>query len=103
MSCYLKADENNSTYWKTSGTDGRFDIGICSGGTNSRDIFTGSSKSIVPNLDSNIILNAQCTALLDVGNQEIFRVLNLLGTNYAGGRYGSSDAIRVGLVKLRDL
>jgi len=103
MSCYLKADDNSNTYWKTSGTDGRFDIGICSGGTNSRNIFTGSSKSIVASMDSNIILNAQCTVLLDVGDEVIFRVLNLSGTNYAGGGYNSADAIRVGIVKLRDL
>ena len=103
MSCYLKADQSNSTYWKTSGTDGRFDIGICSGGTNSRDIFTGSSKSIVANMDSNIILNAQCTSILNIGSQVIFRILNLSGTDYYGGDYNGADAIRVGLVKLRDL
>lgn len=102
MSCYLKADEDNSSYW-TSGQDGRFDIGICSGGTNSTNIFTGSSKSIHPNMDSNIILNAQCTTLLDVGNQVIFRILNLSGRNYSGGNYSGADTIRVGLVKLRDL
>jgi hypothetical protein len=103
MSCYLKASSANNAYWKTSGADGRFDIGICSGSTNSRDIFTGSSKSIVANMDSNIILNAQCTTILDVGSEVIFRVLNLSGTSYAGGGYDGADAIRVGLVKLRDL
>jgi len=103
MSCYLKANSGNTAYWKTSGTDGRFDIGICSGSTNSRDIFTGSSKSIVANMDSNIILNAQCTTILDIGSEIIFRVLNLSGANYAGGSYAGSDAIRVGIVKLRDL
>jgi hypothetical protein len=104
MSCYLKASSNNNAYWKTGVLpDGRFDIGICSGGTNSRDIFTGSSKSIVADMDSNIILNAQCTALINVGSQVIFRILNLSGTNYYGGDYNGSDSIRVGLVKLRDL
>jgi hypothetical protein len=103
MSCYLKANYENTAYWKTSGTDGRFDIGICSGGTNSRDIFTGSSKSIVANMDSNIILNAQCTSILNIGSQVIFRILNLSGTDYYGGDYNGADAIRVGLVKLRDL
>lgn len=103
MSCYLKANSGNTAYWKTSGTDGRFDIGICSGSTNSRDIFTGSSKSIVANMDSNIILNAQCTTILNIGSEIIFRVLNLSGANYAGGSYAGSDAIRVGIVKLRDL
>ena len=114
MSCYLKANEGNSAYWLPIPDPippapavvppiGRFDIGICSGGTNSRDIFTGSSKSIVPDMDSNIILNAQCTALLNVGNQVIFRVLNLSGTDYYGGDYNGADAIRIGIVKLRDL
>ena len=102
MSCSLKASQNNDAYW-TTGTDGRFDIGICSGSTNSRDIFTGSSKSIVANMDSNIILNAQCTTLLEINDQVIFRILNLSGTDYYGGDYGGADAIRVGLVKLRDL
>lgn len=103
MSCYLKASSSNNAYWQATGTDGRFDIGICSGGTNSRDIFTGSSKSIVSSMDSNIILNAQCTTILNVGSEVIFRVLNLSGANYVGGNYDGADVIRVGLVKLRDL
>ena len=77
MSTYLKANESNSAYWKTTGTDGRFDIGICSGGifpndaVNSGDIFTGASKSIVANMDSNIILTAQCVVQLPVDFQTI--------------------------------
>jgi hypothetical protein len=103
MSCFLKAADGNDEYWKTSGDDGRFDIGICSGGTNSRDIFTGASKSIVANMDSNIILTAQCVVTLNVTSQVIFRMLNLTGSGYAGGSYGGSDSIRIGFVKLRDL
>jgi hypothetical protein len=109
MSTYLKANGNNTAYWKTTGTDGRFDIGICSGGifpndaVNSGDIFTGASKSIVANMDSNIILTAQCVVQLPEDFQIIFRMLNLTGEDYAGGDYTGSDAIRVGFVKLRDL
>jgi hypothetical protein len=109
MACYLKASSGNNAYWKTSGEDGRFDIGICSGSTNSRNIFTGSSKSIVANMDSTIILNAQCTVQIQSASTPgeaqkiIFRILNLSGTNYAGGSYIGSDSIRVGIVKLRDL
>jgi hypothetical protein len=103
MSTYLKANEDNTAYWKTTGSDGRFDIGICSGGTNSGDIFTGASKSIVANMDSNIILTAQCVVTLNVGSEVIFRMLNLTGEDYAGGAYSGSDAIRVGFVKLRNL
>ena len=103
MSTYLKANGDNTAYWKTTGTDGRFDIGICSGSTNSGDIFTGASKSIVANMDSNIILTAQCVIQLNVGAEVIFRMLNLTGEDYAGGAYNGSDTIRVGFVKLRDL
>ena len=109
MACYLKASSSNNAYWKTSGEDGRFDIGICSGSTNSGNIFTGSSKSIVANMDSTIILNAQCTVQIQSATTPgeaqkiIFRILNLSGTNYAGGSYIGSDSIRVGIVKLRDL
>ena len=109
MSCYLKAASGNDAYWKTSGTDGRFDIGICQGSTNSQNIFTGSSKSIVANMDSNIVLNAQCTVQIQsattpgLAQQIIFRILNLSGSDYYGGAYLGSDSIRVGIVKLRDL
>jgi hypothetical protein len=103
MSTYLKANGDNTAYWKTTGSDGRFDIGICSGGTNSGDIFTGASKSIVANMDSNIILTAQCVVTLDVGSEVIFRMLNLTGVDYVGGAYNGSDAIRIGFVKLRNL
>lgn len=109
MSCYLKAASGNDAYWKTSGTDGRFDIGICQGTTNSQNIFTGSSKSIVANMDSNIVLNAQCTVQIQsattpgLAQKIIFRILNLSGANYYGGAYLGSDCIRVGIVKLRDL
>jgi hypothetical protein len=103
MSTYLKANGDNTAYWKTTGSDGRFDIGICSGGTNSGDIFTGASKSIVANMDSNIILTAQCVVTLNVGSEVIFRMLNLTGEDYAGGAYNGSDAIRIGFVKLRNL
>ena len=102
MSCSLKASQDNDAYW-TTGTDGRFDIGICSGGTNSREIFVGASKNIVANMDSNILLSAQCTTLLEINDQVIFRLLNLTGVNYNGGAYGNSDNISVGIVKLRDL
>jgi len=102
MSCSLKASQDNDAYW-TTGTDGRFDIGICSGGTNSREIFVGASKNIVANMDSNILLSAQCTTLLEINDQVIFRLLNLTDVNYNGGAYGNSDNISVGIVKLRDL
>ena len=71
MSCSLKASQNNDAYW-TTGTDGRFDIGICKGGTNSTEIFVGASKNIVANMDSNILLSAQCTTLLEINDQVIF-------------------------------
>ena len=103
MSCSLKASQNNDAYWKTTGTDGRFDIGICSGGTNSREIFAGASKNIVTNMDSNVLVTAQCTTLLEINNQVIFRLLNLTDVNYNGGAYGNSDSISVSIVKLRDL
>ena len=123
MSCYLKASSSNNAYWlpvpppippapAVVPPDGRFDIGICSGSTNSGNIFTGSSKSIVANMDSTIILNAQCTVQIQAAvpplppgeaQKIIFRILNLSGTNYAGGSYIGSDSIRVGIVKLRDL
>ena len=123
MACYLKASSNNTAYWlpipdpippapAVVPPDGRFDIGICSGSTNSGNIFTGSSKSIVADMDSNIILNAQCTVKIQAAvppllpgeaQKIIFRILNLSGRNYAGGSYGGSDSIRVGIVKLRDL
>ena len=102
MSCSLKASQNNDAYW-TTGTDGRFDIGICKGGTNSTEIFVGASKNIVANMDSNILLSAQCTTLLEINDQVIFRLLNLTDVNYNGGAYGNSDNISVGIVKLRDL
>ena len=103
MSCSLKASQDNDAYWKTTGTDGRFDIGICRGGTNSREIFAGASKNIVTNMDSNVLLTAQCTTLLEINDQVIFRLLNLTDVNYNGGTYGNSDNISVGIVKLRDL
>jgi hypothetical protein len=103
MSCSLKASQNNDAYWKTTGTDGRFDIGICSGGTNSREIFAGASKNIVTNMDSNVLVTAQCTTLLEINDQVIFRLLNLTDVNYNGGAYGNSDSISVSIVKLRDL
>jgi hypothetical protein len=102
MSCSLKSSQNNDAYW-TTGTDGRFDIGICKGGTNSTEIFVGASKNIVANMDSNILLSAQCTTLLEINDQVIFRLLNLTDVNYNGGAYGNSDNISVGIVKLRDL
>jgi hypothetical protein len=103
MACSLKASQNNDAYWKTTGTDGRFDIGICSGGTNSREIFAGASKNIVTNMDSNVLVTAQCTTLLEINDQVIFRLLNLTDVNYNGGAYGNSDSISVSIVKLRDL
>ena len=103
MSCSLKASQNNDAYWKTTGTDGRFDIGICSGGTNSREIFAGASKNIVTNMDSNVLVTAQCTTLLEINDQVIFRLLNLTDEKYDGGAYGNSDSISVSIVKLRDL
>jgi hypothetical protein len=115
MSCYLKAASANDAYWlpytppAAAPPNGRFDIGICQGTTNSQNIFTGSSKSIVANMDSNIVLNAQCTVQIQsattpgLAQQIIFRILNLSGTNYYGGSYLGSDCIRVGIVKLRDL
>jgi len=102
MSCSLKSSQNNDAYW-TTGTDGRFDIGICKGGVNSTEIFVGASKNIVANMDSNILLSAQCTTLLEINDQVIFRLLNLTDVNYNGGAYGNSDNISVGIVKLRDL
>jgi hypothetical protein len=101
---YLKASSNHDTYWKTGVLpDGRFDISISSGNTSSNDIFTGASKSIVADMDSDIILTAQCVVQLTTVDEVMFRMLNLSGANYAGGAYGASDVIRVGIVKLRDL
>lgn len=103
MSMSIKPSPDNSAYWKTEGDQGRFDIGICAGGTNSSSMFVGASKNIVPNMDSSITLSAQCVVQLNETSQVIFRLLNLTGEDYAGGSYAFGDFIRVGIVKLRDL